>query len=351
MKISNCPSKATSLRFALAILLSFVVHVAYAPNSKKKKDFNTKMYLGMCKGRQKLQGTHRDHATLKWLLQTSGELSVTSTDSHQNRAACWMLYDDKRKPKPASKSMTQRYALAVLFSATKGGTRWIDKTDWLSQKNECSWYGISCDAMSTITDIDLGFNDLEGMLPRELGLLNPIEVDMHGNDLEGVVPYSVFRNWKSTRVLRLQMNGFFGAIPSEISHMTSLRELTIFGNYFGGKVPKEMAALKDLEHLDIYANTFTGSIPSELAQLKHLQDFDTHDNDFVGRVPSELCKRRMKSLISDCLGYRPEVICECCTICCAGMPDMMCVDTETKEEVIVGQTASIPKKNKATLAV
>lgn len=50
-------------------------------------------------------------------------------------------------------------------------------------------------------------------------------------------------------------------------------------------------------------------------------------------MPKEICDRKLDVLISDCYGRNPEVKCECCTICCEGLPTMFCVDTKTGERV------------------
>jgi hypothetical protein len=60
---------------------------------------------------------------------------------------------------------------------------------------------------------------------------------------------------------------------------------------------------------------------------------DLHDNSFVGTMPKEICDRKLEALIADCYGRNPEVQCDCCTVCCAGLPSMVCVDTKTGKKV------------------
>jgi hypothetical protein len=138
------------------------------------------------------------------------------------------------------------------------------------------------------------------------------------------------------------MNGFFGAIHKEIVGLANLRELHLFGNYFGGQIPSELGDLKKLEVIDLYANQFEGRIPTELGKLKKLKFLDLHDNNLTGRVPKEVCNLKLQDLIVDCLGPQPEVLCDCCTICCRGLPDFKCVDAKTGKEisteVLVGKT-------------
>ncbi len=250
--------------------------------------------------------------------------------------------DKKLFVKASSQQFAQRYALAVLYYATQGDDKWEIKTNWMSGKHECSWYGVICGDTPldrhTVVGLDLGFNQLNGLLPRELALLqNIIEVDFHGNDLQGIIPHGIMFAWKKCKILRLHMNGFFGELHSEIGHMVSLEELHLFGNYLGGKLPKELANLQKLRVIDVYANAFEGIIPSQLGSLKQLKELDVHDNFFIGSMPREVCDRKLKFLVADCLeGAYKEIGCTCCTICCEGLPNMKCIDQTTRKEVIVG---------------
>jgi hypothetical protein len=50
-------------------------------------------------------------------------------------------------------------------------------------------------------------------------------------------------------------------------------------------------------------------------------------------MPKEICERKkagkIDMLIADCHGHNPEVKCECCDICCQGLPEMICVEKKT----------------------
>jgi hypothetical protein len=321
---------------SLLVLWASLIGSQSASTKKPKQKFDTSMYTDMCLSKPKLK-TARDHKALQWLLQTSGEQSIASETSHQHKAACWILHDDTKKLS-TGKHFAQRYALAVLYFATQGDKHWKVKTNWMKGKSECRWFGVECDVWGTVTGLNLGFQDLNGLLPRELALLNKIqEVDLHGNDLQGVLPHLVLHAWKDCKILRLHMNGFFGSLHSEIQHMKSLEVLSLFGNYFGGTIPSELGTLKKLQVLDLYANAFEGTIPSRLGQLKKLRELDVHDNFLTGRMPKEVCELKLKFLVADCLeGAYKEVSCSCCTICCEGLPNMRCIDQATKKEVIVG---------------
>lgn len=326
-------------KFHRGLLISFVIllFLAAVTAAKKKtaKKIDTSKYASLCKNKPRLT-SKRKHAVLQELMQISGERVVVIPESAQHQAACWILHDDAVTAKPGSKRLYQRYALAVLYFNT-GGKHWKESNNWLSKKNECKWMGVMCNFRNTIVDLDLGFNNIEGMLPREMSLLkNLVEIDFHGNEVQGVLPLKCLEEWSRLKVLNLSMNGFFGKLPKEIGNLRSLRELHLYGNYFQGPLPTQLASLSHLEKLDVYANNFYGTIPSVLGNLKKLREMDVHDNDLTGSMPREICQLRLTLLQADCLalqGHYPEVRCDCCTICCAGLPHMKCVDTQTKKEI------------------
>jgi hypothetical protein len=50
-------------------------------------------------------------------------------------------------------------------------------------------------------------------------------------------------------------------------------------------------------------------------------------------MPKEICAKKLDTLVADCHGKKPEVKCDCCTICCEGMPSMTCFDQKTGKRV------------------
>jgi len=109
------------------------------------------------------------------------------------------------------------------------------KGQWMNPKlHECQWYGVRCDSRRRVIGLELGWLALDGLLPRELGLLQHLqELDVHACDLQGVLPHKLLHGLGKVEYLRLHMNGFFGALHREIRGMKSLRHLIAFGNYLG----------------------------------------------------------------------------------------------------------------------
>mmetsp|Transcript_20728 Transcript_20728/g.60282 ORF Transcript_20728/g.60282 Transcript_20728/m.60282 type:complete len:127 (-) Transcript_20728:258-638(-) len=104
-------------------------------------------------------------------------------------------------------------------------------------------------------------------------------------------------------------------------------ELHLYGNYLQGEMPKEIGNLPNLAVLDVSFTYMEGIVPSQLADAKNLKEVYLDNCNFVGRIPNGLCKLNHLSVLSaDCLGRNAEVKCDCCTICCQGMPDPKCVE-------------------------
>jgi len=344
-----------TLLLTTTLLLLTLTPTTAASTTKSKLD--TRRYANICVQNGKAHRPIPDkdaraHAILKLVIEKSTLTSILSYDTPQHKAMCYMLNDDPKKADPrgmmggvnggnAGRFM-DRYALVTFYMNTKG-PGWQRSDHWLTGEDECLWYGVTCDTRvrKRITGIDLSFNKINGIIPRELAFVTELQaLDLNGNSLQGVIPYLMLSNLKNLSKLHLHMNDLFGNIPKEIGQLKNLKELTLFGNFFFGKLPVEITNLKKLEVLDIYANNLTGTIPKEVGKMKNLREVYVNDNEFVGSIPNEVCKLKVSHLQADCLGAKPEVRCDCCTVCCKGLP------TPTCQDVRPGANAAAAKKKK-----
>lgn len=281
-----------------------------------------------------IPATSRGLKIVKLLLQHSSSNSLASASSPQHQAMCWLIHQDPKKVSVPmffnTNKLLQRYALAVLYSATNGSTKWLDKTNWLSKKSECEWYGIGCNVYGYVTMVDLPFNELEGILPREISILKYLQIlEVQANELQGVIPMSL-GECKELTILKLFMNGFFGEIPSSIGKLKHLKEFITFGTYLMGTIPKEIGHLHKLEMLDLYGNNFSGTVPTTIKQLKNIQELNLNDNNFVGTIP--VLPKKPIEMWADCRAGsdgRAEVKCEQCTHCCHDKANPKCVARKT----------------------
>ena len=124
-----------------------------------------------------------------------------------------------------------------------------------------------CYNIEETTNLNLGWNQLTGEIPSEIGILTNLT---H---------------------LYLYSNQFTGQIPEEIGNLTNLETLSLGDNQLTGEIPSEIGDLTNLTSLDLSDNQFTGLIPSEIGQLTNLTGLYLSDNQLTGLIPEEICNQ------------------------------------------------------------
>ncbi len=167
--------------------------------------------------------------------------------------------------------LLQRYALASFFFSTHGED-WFFKSGWLTDADECSWYSRSplpsCNREGQIQNLEIEYNNINGALPPELGLLS--------NSIERLV-------------LRGGPASFTeGFIPSELGLLTRMSLFSVRGNRFSGSIPTELGRWSLLQQFDVSRNNLTGSIPTQFGRFSNLASMDISDNRLTGQLPIEL---------------------------------------------------------------
>jgi hypothetical protein len=109
----------------------------------------------------------------------SKELASNNTSSPQAKALDWLQKDPLYDEYQNVYRLNQRYALAVFYLSTNGEF-WDNKTGWLSDNNECTWYmdgegSDLCGVDSRLTILDLYGNNVVGSIPTEVELLSDLK--------------------------------------------------------------------------------------------------------------------------------------------------------------------------------
>lgn len=144
--------------------------------------------------------------------------------------------------------------------------------------------------MQHVTGINLGYNNLVGTLPAELGNLPQlVSLGLPYNQLQGEIPPELGNLGKLTD-LGLNYNQLSGPLPADLSKLGELRYIQLQGNQLSGALPSSLGSLSKLQYLDLGQNQFTGGIPSWLGDLAALQYLALSGNQFTGPIPSELGK-------------------------------------------------------------
>ncbi|MDQ1352707.1 MAG: hypothetical protein QG657_3013 [Acidobacteriota bacterium] len=191
----------------------------------------------------------------------------------------------------------ERAALIALYNSTNGDN-WTNSSGWKTPPlaadgfalpgTENTWYGITCDpGNTTIQQISLYNNNLDGVLPPELGNLANLQYfRLSDNYLTRRIPPEL-GNLVNLRVLYLDCNNLFGTIPPELGNLINLRELYLDCNILFGSIPPQLGNLTNLQYLALGENFLSGSIPPELGNLANLHELCLSMNQ-LDAIPPEL---------------------------------------------------------------
>jgi len=190
----------------------------------------------------------------------------------------------------------ERAALIALYNDTSGDS-WHDNTGWKEPPldtdgfampgTEGGWFGVTV-ASDHVTFINIGYNNLAGALPPEIGDFPQLtNLWIYGNNLPNPIPTQI-GNLANLANLQLYENGLTGGIPAEIGFCTNLTYMTLSGNQLAGSIPAELGNCTALTVLHLISNQLTGELPAALAGLVNLQQFYVANNDLDGNLPAWL---------------------------------------------------------------
>jgi hypothetical protein len=272
----------------------------------------------------------RDKAFLDLLLSTSvmeGNSSQLLTlltkekESAEYKAMKWIIDNDPLSLDPTNQStqntnrITQRFALATLFFASLN-EQWSKTTNWLN-KDECTWYGVTCEENTLVTQINMTANTVAGTLSNEIARLSHLkELILKDNMFEGSIPstigtmsrlrvldlrYNAIRgrldelelsNMMELEVLDLRENEILGSLPKSLYSLTRLKVVNLEANTIMGTLSTLIGKLTNLERLVLKMNSFIGSLPTQIGTLRSMKTFDISYNEFNGPIPTHIGKMR-----------------------------------------------------------
>jgi len=117
----------------------------------------------------------------------------------------------------------------------------------------------------SLIHVDLGRNNLTGMIPRSMGSLsNLMSLHIFNNKLHGEIPMSL-KNCQKLVIVNLIKNKLSGNIPNWIGN--DMKVLQLRSNEFSGDIPLQICQLSSLFVLDLSNNRLTGAIPQCLPNI------------------------------------------------------------------------------------
>jgi len=195
----------------------------------------------------------------------SNQHLLATGSSPQHKALRWLALEDKTSEDDPF--LLQRYALAVIYYST-AGSGWESKTNWMSTKGYCSWYGIECafkgsnfEGNDEITTLSLPENHLKGPLPSEIqSLSNLITLELTGNNLTSTLPTELL-SMPNLNYILLRKNQLRGTLPDDYWYgVGGLRELDLGHNELDGTLPPMLFGQSNLRKLGLEYNKLNGQI-------------------------------------------------------------------------------------------
>merc|ERR1712232_736684 len=185
----------------------------------------------------------------------------------------------------------QRFAMTVFFCEQDGG-EWLENDMWLSDLHECDWYNMigldPCNRVQQMEMIRIHGNGLQGTLPSELSILSTIyELTASDNLITGTFPpdYSALTELDT---LVLAFNQFSGQIPGYFFRYPDMVYWDVGFNKFEGTIPQDIPEqMPNLRVMFGENNQFSGTLPDNLGTLD-LKNVHLDDNNFTGTIPSTL---------------------------------------------------------------
>ncbi|XP_015693347.1 leucine-rich repeat receptor protein kinase HPCA1-like [Oryza brachyantha] len=174
-------------------------------------------------------------------------------------------------------------------------------TSWRKSNDPCArWDGVTCNANSRVTSLNLFGMNLKGTLSDDIGNLTELTVlDLSSNkDLGGKLPAAI-GNLVQLKILALIGCSFSGNLPSELGNLSQLDFFALNSNQFTGIIPPSLGKLSEVTWLDLADNQLIGPIPNSrdhgtgFDQLLKAEHFHLNQNKLQGSVPDYLFNSSM----------------------------------------------------------
>ncbi|OVA13193.1 Protein kinase domain [Macleaya cordata] len=144
-----------------------------------------------------------------------------------------------------------------------------------------AWQGVEC-VNSNITGIILNGANLGGQLGDNLDYFTSIiTINLSNNRIGGSIPSNLPL---TVRNFFLSANQFVGSIPSSLSSLSQVTDMSLNNNLLSGEIPDAFQALTSLVNLDLSVNNLSGQLPPSLGNLSALTALHLQNNQLTGTL-------------------------------------------------------------------
>mmetsp|Transcript_29163 Transcript_29163/g.61908 ORF Transcript_29163/g.61908 Transcript_29163/m.61908 type:complete len:1302 (+) Transcript_29163:372-4277(+) len=249
-------------------------------------------------------GNNNNHG--EWEHEEHEDIYVSDDDANALDDAFFLFPEDE------SMNYTSREynALVRLYSLTHGDS-WENREGWLSNSSVCEWHGVTCDKGRSVSSLKLSqnslvgaFNDIYAISLRRLANLTVL--DLGHNNLFGVIPEEITDLRRLTH-LKLENNQLSRSVPTSLSTLPKLRTLQLQENYLTYMLMNN--GYDSLEHLDLGDNYLMGTLQYDLWRLSRLEYVSLRDNNLFGGLtnyPRLANLTHFDISLNQISGYLPE---------------------------------------------
>lgn len=177
-------------------------------------------------------------------------------------------------------------ALVAIYDATDGAN-WTSSSNWKTDTNVDSWFGIGVSS-GHVSFVILLNNNLTGSIPAGIGNLSQLyRLDLSNNNLSGTLPNTIINLTELTQ-LELYNNALTGPLPSTIGNLNKLQRFDISNNQLNGAIPTTIETLINLQHLNLSSNQLSGSIPTQIGSMGSLELLNLSKNQLSDAIPNAM---------------------------------------------------------------
>ncbi|KAL5225414.1 hypothetical protein ABZP36_012053 [Zizania latifolia] len=143
-----------------------------------------------------------------------------------------------------------------------------------------------------LTTVMIQNNSFTGVLPAEISS-NISRIEMGNNMFSGSLPTSAI----NLHVFKAENNQLAGELPTDMSKLANLTDLSLPRNRLTGSIPVSIKLLQKLNSLDLSGNRISGAIPpGSIGFLPALTILDLSGNELSGDIPSDFGNQNFNSL-------------------------------------------------------
>lgn len=142
------------------------------------------------------------------------------------------------------------------------------------------WQGVVCIG-SNIDSIIFNAANLEGQLGSLGNFTSITTINLSNNNIGGTIPEDLP---VTLQHFFMSDNQLTGSIPTSLSMLQSLTDMSLNDNHLDGKLPDAFGSLTGLVNFDISSNNFSGSLPPSLGSLSSLTTLHMQDNQLSGTL-------------------------------------------------------------------